>query len=56
LHLLVGVLILASYGMAMRFGKRAGGATLALVFSLVGIALIVLNIVIGWRIAMPGAV
>jgi hypothetical protein len=56
LHLLVGVLILASYGMAMRFGKRAGGATLALVFSLVGIALIVLNIVLGWRIAMPGGV
>jgi hypothetical protein len=40
----------------MRFGRRAGGARLALIFSVVGIALIVLNIVLGWRIAMPAAV
>jgi len=52
LHLLIAVLILAAYGMAMRFGKRAGGSTLALVFSLVGIVLIILNIVMGWRLAM----
>jgi hypothetical protein len=55
LHLLVAILILACYGMAMRAGKRAGGATPALTFSVIGIALIVINIVMGWRIAMPGA-
>jgi hypothetical protein len=56
LHLLVALSALAAYGMAMRFGRRAGGARLALIFSVVGIALIVLNIVLGWRIAMPAAV
>jgi hypothetical protein len=56
LHLLVALAALAAYGMAMRFGRRAGGARVALLFSVVGIVLIVLNIVLGWRIAMPGAV
>jgi hypothetical protein len=56
LHLLIAIAILGCYGMAMRAGRRAGGATLALTLSLVGIALIVINIVIGWRMTMPGAV
>jgi hypothetical protein len=54
LHLLVALLILAAYGMAMRFGRQAGGKRIALAFSVAGIALIILNIVMGWRIAMPG--
>jgi hypothetical protein len=54
LHLLVGLAILGCYGMAMRAGRRAGGATLALTLSLGGIVLIVINIIIGWRMAMPG--
>lgn len=55
LHLLIAVVILACYGLAMRAGKRAGGATLALTLSVIGIVLIVVNIVLGSRIAMPGA-
>ena len=55
LHLLVAIAILACYGMAMRAGKRAGGATLALTLSLAGIVLIALNIFMGLHIAMPGA-
>jgi hypothetical protein len=56
LHLLVALAILACYGLAIRFGKRAGGARPALLLSLAGIVLIFINIVIGWRIAMPGSV
>ncbi len=55
LHLLVAVAILACYGVAMRAGKRAGGATLALTLSILGIVLIVINILIGLHVAMPGA-
>ena len=55
LHLLVAVAILACYGIAIRAGKRAGGATLALTLSVLGIVLIVINILIGLHIAMPGA-
>jgi len=51
-HLLIAVLALACYGMAMRFGKQAGGATRALLFSIAGLVLIVLNVVMGWRMAM----
>jgi len=55
LHLLVAIAILACYGIAMRAGKRAGGATLALAMSVIGIVLIVINILMGLHIAMPGA-
>jgi hypothetical membrane protein len=50
-HLLVALAILACYGMAMRFGKRAGGARPALWLSILGLALILLNIWLGARVA-----
>ncbi len=51
LHLLVAVLILGAYGMAMRFGKRAGGARPALYLSILGLVLIVVNIWLGAHVA-----
>ncbi len=56
LHLLIALGVLACYGTAVRAGKRAGGATLALTLSVIGIGLILINIVIGWRLTMPGVV
>ena len=50
-HLLVALVILTSYGMAMRAGKRAGGATQALFFSIVGFVLVFVNIWLGWHMA-----
>jgi hypothetical protein len=51
LHLLIAIAILACYGMAMRFGKRAGGARPALLLSILGLALILVNIWLGARVA-----
>lgn len=51
LHLLVAIVIMACYGMAMRLGKRAGGARPALVLSIVGLLLILANIWLGARVA-----
>jgi len=51
LHMLIGIVILGCYGMAMRFGKRAGGANLALVSSIAGLVLIVLNVWLGLHFA-----
>lgn len=50
-HLLIALLILGAYGAAMSAGKRAGGSTRALVFSLVGFVLVFVNIWLGWHMA-----
>lgn len=47
LHLLIALAILAAYGLAMRSGKRAGGARSALVYSLMGLALVIVNFWLG---------
>jgi hypothetical protein len=49
LHLVIALLVLGAYGMAMRAGKRAGGATRALVLSIAGLVLIFVNIWLGWH-------
>jgi quinol-cytochrome oxidoreductase complex cytochrome b subunit len=51
LHIVAAILILACYGMAMRFGKRAGGSGTALGFSIAGLILIFYNIYLGWSMA-----
>jgi len=51
LHLLIALAVLAAYGMAMRFGKRAGGSATALILSSIGLLLILVNILIGARMA-----
>lgn len=51
LHLIIALLIMAAYGMAMRFGKRAGASRLALTFSVVGLVLVLVNIYLGWNMA-----
>lgn len=51
LHLLIALAVLACYGMAMRFGKRAGGARPALYFSILGLMLILVNIWLGAHVA-----
>jgi hypothetical protein len=51
IHIVVGVLILACYGLAMRFSKRAGGSTRALGFSVAGLVLVLWNIYLGWQMA-----
>lgn len=50
LHLLIALAILACYGMAMRYGKRAGGARPALYLSILGLLLILVNIWLGARV------
>ncbi|HEX8807238.1 MAG TPA: hypothetical protein VF741_09820 [Candidatus Aquilonibacter sp.] len=50
-HLLVALAILACYGIAMRLGKRAGGARPALGLSILGLALILVNIWLGAHVA-----
>ena len=47
LHSLVALAVLAAYGLAMGAGKRAGGARRAMIFSIVGLVLILLNIYLG---------
>jgi hypothetical protein len=51
IHLLIALLIMASYGFAMRAGKRAGGANKGLLFAIAGLVLIVVNIAYGWKLA-----
>jgi hypothetical protein len=51
LHLLIAIVIMACYGMAMRLGKRAGGARTALLLSVTGLVLIILNIWLGAHVA-----
>ena len=50
-HLIIALLVMAAYGMAMRFSKRAGGNTVALVLSIVGLLLVLWNIYLGWTMA-----
>ncbi len=50
-HLLAALLILACYGMAIRADKRAGGSKTALLFSVLGLALVLGNIYLGWHMA-----
>lgn len=51
LHILTALLILACYGVAMRFGKRAGGSGTAMAFSIAGLLLVLFNIYLGWTMA-----
>ncbi|HEV7180795.1 MAG TPA: hypothetical protein VGN11_13060 [Candidatus Baltobacteraceae bacterium] len=51
LHLLCAILILAAYGLAMRFGKRAGGARTALALSVAGIVLVFVTFYLGLQMA-----
>ncbi len=51
LHVLLGLAILAAYGLAMRFGKRAGGASSTLALSVAGLALVLVNIYLGLHMA-----
>jgi len=50
-HLLCALLVLAAYGLAMRFGKRAGGARASLVFSVVGLILVFVTLYLGLHMA-----
>lgn len=51
LHIIAAILILGCYGLAMRFGKRAGGSGTAMAFSLAGLLLVLFNIYLGWQMA-----
>jgi hypothetical membrane protein len=51
LHLLIAIAIMACYGMAIRAGKRAGGAGRALPLSVAGLILILVNIWLGAHVA-----
>lgn len=51
LHLVIALVVLACYGMAIGASRRAGGATRALVFSIAGLVLLLLNIWIGLQVA-----
>ena len=51
LHIVAALLILACYGLAMRFGKRAGSSGAALGFSIAGLVLVFYNIFLGWSMA-----
>lgn len=50
-HMLGAILVLGAYGMAMRYGKRAGGSRAALGFSIVGFVLIFLTFYLGLHMA-----
>jgi hypothetical protein len=50
-HLLIAIVIMGCYGLAMRFGKRAGGARPALMLSILGLILIFVNIWLGAHVA-----
>ncbi len=50
-HLLIAAAALAAYGLALRFGKRAGGAQRALLCSVLGLALVALNVYLGLHMA-----
>ena len=51
LHIFCALLVMASYGMAMRFGKRAGGARTALALSIVGFVLVFVTFYLGLHMA-----
>jgi quinol-cytochrome oxidoreductase complex cytochrome b subunit len=51
LHLAIAVLVLGAYGMAIRAGRRAGGASRAMIFSIAGLVLLLLNVWIGMNVA-----
>ena len=51
LHIVSALLVLASYGMALRYGKRAGGAQTALTYSIVGFVLVFVTFYLGLRMA-----
>ena len=50
-HLLSALLVLAAYGMAMRYGKRAGGARTALMLSIAGFVLVFVTFYLGLQMA-----
>jgi hypothetical protein len=50
LHLAIAALVLAAYGMAIAAGRRAGGASRAMIFSIVGLVLLLLNVWIGMNV------
>jgi uncharacterized membrane protein YcaP (DUF421 family) len=50
-HLLSALLVLAAYGMSIRFGKRAGGARTALTLSIVGFVLVFVTFYLGLSMA-----
>jgi hypothetical protein len=54
-HLIVAVLVMACYGFAMRAGKQAGGARRALVLSIAGLALVIINILLGVHMTLGAA-
>lgn len=47
IHILCVLVVFASYGMAMRFGRQAGGAKTALAFSVVGFVFVLLTFYLG---------
>ncbi|MDQ2865925.1 MAG: hypothetical protein M3R51_06830 [Candidatus Eremiobacteraeota bacterium] len=51
LHILCTFVVLGSYGFAMRYGRRAGGARIALAFSVAGAFFIFLTFYIGLHMA-----
>jgi hypothetical protein len=51
LHVLLAIVILACYGMALRFGKRAGGGGAALLLSVLGLVVILGDVYLGWHMA-----
>lgn len=50
-HILCALLVLGAYGMAMRYGKRAGGARTALALSIVGFVLVFVTFYLGLHMA-----
>lgn len=51
LHLVVALLALGAYGAAIGAGRRAGGASRAMVFSILGLVLVFANIWLGIHMA-----
>lgn len=51
LHLIIALAIMACYGAAMRAGKQEGGSTRALLLSIAGLVLILINIALGMHVA-----
>jgi hypothetical protein len=50
-HMLLAIVILGCYGMASRFGRRAGGGNVALLLSIAGLVVVLIDVYIGWRMA-----
>ncbi|MDP9025868.1 MAG: hypothetical protein M3N13_10900 [Candidatus Eremiobacteraeota bacterium] len=51
LHVLCTVIFFAAYGMAMRYGRQAGGAKAALAFSVTGLVFVFVTFYLGLRMA-----